>query len=132
MPFDASLVHAVCFALCLCFWGRATHFFTAGCYAAWVKRNKVGSKDRREDEMFLTNVTTYRVSMHDTMWFCMFAPSPVPIINKLLNPPNFAACRLRRRKESCAIPRKSKIAAPSRMDGSSTQRLYRACCVLHL
>ena len=51
---------------CFCFWGRATHFFTAGWHAAWVKRKKVGSKDRREDEMFLTNVTAYQVSMHDT------------------------------------------------------------------
>ena len=44
---------------CFCFWGRATHFFTAGRHAAWVNRKKVGSKDRREDEMFLTNVTAY-------------------------------------------------------------------------
>ena len=41
----------------------------------------------------------------------MFAPFPVPIFNKLLNPPT--AYRLRRRKESHVIPRKSKIAAPS-------------------
>ena len=53
-------------AFCFCFWGRAKHFFTAGWHAAWVNRTKVGSKDRREDEMFLTNVTAYEVSMHDT------------------------------------------------------------------
>ena len=44
---------------CFCFWGRGTHFFTAGWHAAWVNRNKVGSKHRSEDEMFLTNVTAY-------------------------------------------------------------------------
>ena len=49
---------------CSCFLGRATHFLTAGWHAAWVNR-KVGSKDRQEDEMFLTNVTAYQVSMHD-------------------------------------------------------------------
>ena len=66
------------------------------------------------------------------MLFCMFAPSPLPIINKLRNQPNFAACRLRRRKESRAIPQKSKIAAPSRMDGLIVQKLCSAHCVLHL
>ena len=30
---------------CLCFWGRATHFFTARWQPAWVNRKKVGSKD---------------------------------------------------------------------------------------
>ena len=49
---------------CFCLWGRATHFFTAGWHATWLNRKKVGSKDRREDEMFLTNMAA--VSMHDT------------------------------------------------------------------
>ena len=66
MPFDVSHVDAVRFTFCFCFWGRATHFFTAGWHAAWVNRKKVGSKDRREDEMYLTNVTAYQVCMHDT------------------------------------------------------------------
>ena len=51
---------------CFCFRGCTTHFFTAAWHSAWVNRKKVGSKDRREDEMFLTNVTAYQVSMHDT------------------------------------------------------------------
>ena len=51
---------------CFCFWGRATHFFTAGWHAVRVNRKKVGSKDRREDEMFLTNEAAYEISMHDT------------------------------------------------------------------
>ena len=68
--------------------------------------------------------------MTRTMLFCMFAPSPVSI--KLPIHPNFAACRLRPKKKSRAIPQKSKIAAPSRMDGSSTRRPFSACCVLHL
>ena len=51
---------------CFCFWGRATHFFTARRHAAWVNHKKVGSQDRREDEMLLTYVTAYQVSMHDT------------------------------------------------------------------
>ena len=45
--------------------GRATRFCTAGCHAAWVNRKKFGSKDRREDEMYFTNVTAYQVCMHD-------------------------------------------------------------------
>ena len=68
--------------------------------------------------------------MTRAMLFCMFAPSPVPI--KLPIHPNFVAYRSRRRKESRAIPQKSKIAAPSQMDASSIQRLYCARCVLHL
>ena len=51
---------------CFCFRGHATHFFTTGWHAAMVNLKKVGSKARREDEMFLTNVTAYQVSMHDT------------------------------------------------------------------
>ena len=51
---------------CFCFWGRATHFVIARWHTAWVNRKKVVGKDRREDEMFLTNVTAYQVSMHDT------------------------------------------------------------------
>ena len=46
-------------AFSFCFWGRATHFFTAGWHVAWVNCKKVGSKDRREDDTFLTNVTAY-------------------------------------------------------------------------
>ena len=45
------------------FRGRATHFCTARWHAAWVNRKKPGSKDRREDEMYLTNVTAYQVCM---------------------------------------------------------------------
>ena len=48
------------------FLGRATHFCTAGWHAAWVNRKKPGSKDRREDEMYLTNVTAYQVCLW--MW----------------------------------------------------------------
>ena len=66
MLFDASHVDAVCFAFLFLLLSRATHSFTAGWHAAWVNRQKVGSKDRQEDEMFLTNVTAYQVSMHDT------------------------------------------------------------------
>ena len=51
--------------LCFCLWGCATHFFTAGWHAAWVNPKKVGNKDRRQDEMFLDNVTAYQISMHD-------------------------------------------------------------------
>ena len=54
---------------CFCSWGRGTHVFTAGWHAAWVNRKKVGSKDRREDEMFLTNVTA---SMHDTCHIVLY------------------------------------------------------------
>ena len=57
---------------CFCCWGRATHFFMARWHAAWVDRQKVGSKDRREDEMFLTNVTTHQVSMHDTCHVALY------------------------------------------------------------
>ena len=57
---------------CFYFWGRATRFFTAGWHAAWVNRKKVGSKDRPEDEMFLTNVTAYQVSMHDTCHIVLY------------------------------------------------------------
>ena len=57
---------------CFRFYGCATHFFTAGWHAAWVNRKKVGSKDRREDEMFLTNVTAYQVCMHDTCHFVLY------------------------------------------------------------
>ena len=56
--------------------------------------------------------------------------SLVSIFDKLLTPPT--ACRSRRSQASPGIPQKSKIAALSRMDGSSTQRLFWACCVLHL
>ena len=74
-PTSMPLVSRFCF----CFCGRATHFFTAGWHAAWVNRKKVGSKDRREDEMFLTNVTAYQVSMHDTCHVVLYVrtvPSP--------------------------------------------------------
>ena len=57
---------------CFCFWGRATHFFTAGWSAACVNRKKVGSKDRREDEMYLTNVTAYQVCMHDKCHYVLY------------------------------------------------------------
>ena len=65
---------------CFRFRGGATHFFTAGLHAAWVNRKKVGSKDRREDEMFLTNVTAYQVSMHDTCHFVLYVRT-VPTAN---------------------------------------------------
>ena len=55
-----------------CCWGRVTHFFTAGWHAAGVNRKKVGSKDCREGEMFLTNVTAYQVSMHDTCHYVLY------------------------------------------------------------
>ena len=58
-----SIPFVSCF--CCCFWRRVTHFFTASWHSARVNRKKVASKDRREDEMFLTNVTAYQVSMHD-------------------------------------------------------------------
>ena len=31
---------------CFCFWGRATHFFTARWHAALVNHKKVDTKDR--------------------------------------------------------------------------------------
>ena len=52
--------------------GRVTHFCTAGWHAAWVNRKKVGSKDRREDEMYLTNVTAYQVCMHDKCHYVLY------------------------------------------------------------
>ena len=66
VSFDVSHVDAVRFAFLFLLLGRATHFFTSRWHAAWVNRKKVGSKDRKEDENFLTNVTAYQVSMHDT------------------------------------------------------------------
>ena len=50
----------------------ATHFCTAGWHTAWVNRKKVGSKDRREDEMSLTSVTAYKVSMHDKCHYVIY------------------------------------------------------------
>ena len=83
MPFDVSHVDAVRFsAFCFCFWGRATHFFTTGWHAAWVNRKKVGSNDRGEDEMFLTNVITYQVSMHDMCHVVLYGRTvTVPILH---------------------------------------------------
>ena len=70
VPFDASHIHAIRFAFLFLLLGPChtliNNFFTAGWHAAWVNRKKVGSKDRRQDEMLLTNVTAYQVSMHDT------------------------------------------------------------------
>ena len=70
--------------------------------------------------------------MTSAIMFRFVAPcrSLVSIFDKLLTPPT--ACRSRRSQASPGIPQKSKIAALSRMDGSSTQRLFWACCVLHL
>ena len=73
-PTSMAFVSPFCFS----FWGRATHFFTGGRHAAWVNRKKVDSEGRREDEMFLTNVTY--PCMTRAMLFCMFAPFRVPII----------------------------------------------------
>ena len=52
--------------------GHATHFCTAGWHATWVNRKKVGSKDHREDEMYLTNVTAYQVCMHGKCHYVLF------------------------------------------------------------
>ena len=74
---------------CFCFWGCATHFFTAGWHAAWVNRKKVGGKDHREEEMFLTNVTAYQVSMHDTrhvFFVCSHRPQCPLLISCLTHP----------------------------------------------
>ena len=73
MPLDVSHVDVVRFTFFVSrFWGRATHFCTAGWHAAWVNRKKVGSKDRREDEMYLTNVTAYQVCMHDKCHYVLY------------------------------------------------------------
>ena len=64
------------------FLGRATHFCTAGWHAAWVNRKKPGGKDRREDEMYLTNVTAYQVCMHDKCHYVPFRRTvPVPSLH---------------------------------------------------
>ena len=59
MPLDVSHVDVVRFTFFVSVSGRATHFCIAGWHAAWVNRKKPGSKDHREDEMYLTNVTAY-------------------------------------------------------------------------
>ena len=66
MPFDVPHVDVVRFTFFFLFLGRATHFCTAGWHAAWVNRKKPGSKDRRDNEMYLTNVTAYQVCLW--MW----------------------------------------------------------------
>ena len=81
--------------------------------------------------MFLTKVTAYQIPcIARTIFFRIFAPSPVPI--KLPIYANLVACILRPREESHAMRQKSTIATPSRMDGLSIRRLYCASCVLHL
>ena len=62
--------------------GRATHFCTAGWHAAWVNRKKAGSKERREAEMYLTNVTAYQVCMHDKCHYVLYGRTvTVPILD---------------------------------------------------
>ena len=46
--------------------------FTAAWHATSVNHKKVGNKDHSEDEMYLTNVTAYEISKHDTSHFVLY------------------------------------------------------------
>ena len=74
MPLDVSQFHVVRFAFFVSASGavRHVHICTAEWHAAWVNHRKVGSKDRREDEMYLTNVTAYQVCMHDKCHYVLY------------------------------------------------------------
>ena len=75
MPLDVSHVDVVFSHFLFLFLGRATHFCTAGWHAAWVNRKKPGSKDRREDEMYLTNVPHIKYAcMTSAIMFRLVAP----------------------------------------------------------
>ena len=90
---------------CFCFWGRAKHFFTSGWHAAWVNRKKVGNKDHREDEMFLTNVTTYQSSMHDTCHVVLYVRT-VPNAHEAAHPPQLCGLQITTNKRRPRNPAK--------------------------
>ena len=82
MPFDVPHVDVVRFTFFFSFWAVPHIICTARWHAAWVNRKKPGSKDRREDEMYLTNVTTYQVCMHDKCHYVPFRRTvPVPSLH---------------------------------------------------
>ena len=73
MPLDVSHVDVVRFTFLVSASGAVPHkFSTAGWHAAWVNRKKVGSKDRRKDEMYLTKVAAYQVCMHDKCHYVLY------------------------------------------------------------
>ena len=134
VPLDVSHVDVVRFTFFVFASGAVLHI------SAQLGGAQPGSTARKwairiAERMRCTSPTSPHIKyacMTSAIMFCMVAPlkSLVSIFDKLRTPPT--ACRSRLRNASPTIPQKSKIAALSRMGGSSTLRLFWACCVLHL